>query len=157
VAFVVGAAQTRPRDAAAAGFVTLALAIVSYYAVVQVRFGYGASTTSLLIWGIAALCGGPALGAAGWYWRFGSFRARTVAVALMGSVWVAEAAYLFIVLSMPTVAAAYAVIGLGLPLLLARDMRSRILAWAAMIPTVALGGLGFVIFIRLQELLAGIR
>lgn len=153
VAFVVGALQSRPRDAALAGFVALVLALVGYYATVFVRYGYAGASTSLVFWSIGSICGGLIFGPGGWFWRNGAFRERTVAVALLGSVWVAEAAYLAVVLSMTDVALGYALLGLAIPLVLGRTLRGRLLAWAAMVPTVALGGLSFFVFIKLQEVL----
>ncbi len=152
VGFFIGAFQTRSRNAAAAGFVTLALALVGYYAMVFVRFGYTGGGTSLLIWSIGSIAGGLVFGPAGWLWRYGSLQARTIAVALLGSVWVAEGAYLAVVLSMTEIAISYALIGLAVPLVLARTLRGRLLAWATMLPTVALGGLGFVVLIALYQL-----
>jgi len=144
VAFFVGAFQVRPRNAAGAGFVALAMALVGYYAMVFVRFGYATVGSTLALWTIGALAGGLVFGPAGYYWRGGTFRARTIAVALLGAAWVAEAGYLALVLQMTEVAVGYAVIGLAVPLLLGRTGRGRIMAWAAMVPAVLLGALGFV-------------
>ena len=154
VAFFVGGLQLGPRAGAAAGFVTLALALVGYYALVYVRFGYTGGGSALLLWTIGALAGGLVFGPAGWYWRHGEFRVRTVAAALLGSAWLAEAAYLALVLSMNAVAIGYALVGLAVPMLLGRTLRGRLLAWAAMVPAVILGAIGFALFIKLVELLA---
>ncbi len=153
VAFAVGALQARPRDAVAAGFVTLALALVGYYATVFVRFGYTGGSTSLLLWTMGALAGGLVFGPAGWFWRNGTFRGKTIALALVGSAWVAEAAYLAVVLGMRDAAVGYALIGLAVPLLLGRTLRGRLLAWATMLPLTCLGGLGFVALLTLYDLL----
>ena len=58
VAFAVGAFQARARNAAAAGFVSLAMALVGYYAMVFVRFGYTTGGSTLALWTVAALAGG---------------------------------------------------------------------------------------------------
>ena len=50
----------------------------------------------------------------------------------------------------------YVLIGFAVPLLLARTWRGRLLAWAAMLPTVALGALGFAVFVTLYEQLASV-
>ncbi len=144
VAFFVGAFQARWQNAAACGFVALALALVGYYAMVFVRFGYATGGSTLALWTIAALAGGLVFGPAGFYWRGGTFRARTIAVALLGAAWVAEAGYLALVLRMTEVAFGYALIGLAVPLILGRTRRGRLAAWAAMLPAVLLGALGFI-------------
>ena len=54
---------------------------------------------------------------------------------------------------MTWVALGYLLVGLAIPLLLGRTRRERLFALAAMVPTVALGGVGFFAFTRLQELL----
>lgn len=144
VAFAVGAFQARARNAVAAGFASLALALVGYYAMVFVRFGYATVGSTLALWMVAALAGGAVFGPAGYDWRGGTFRPRTIAVALLGAAWLAEAGYLALVLRMTEVAVGYALIGLVVPLLLGRTPRGRLMAWAAMLPAVLLGGLGFV-------------
>jgi hypothetical protein len=149
VAFAVGALQPRVRTAAAAGFVSLALALVGYYGMVLLRFGYATVGRTLALWTAGALAGGLVFGPAGYYWRHGAFRERTVAVALLGAAWVAEAGYLALVLNMRDVAVGYLLIGLVIPLLLGRTLRGRVLAWAAMLPAVLLGGLGFLAVVML--------
>ena len=155
VAFAVGAIQSTPRRALVAGFLTLALALVGYYAMVFFRFGYAGGGTSLLFWSVGATAGGLVFGPSGWFWRHGAFPARTVAIALLGSAWVAEAGYLWVVLSMTGVAIGYALVGLAVPLPLGHSVRERVLAWATMLPAVALGGLGFIAFIALYNALSG--
>ena len=54
VTFLVGAVMTSRMGAVAAGIATLAFALVGYYAMIELRFGYGASTSSLLFWGLGA-------------------------------------------------------------------------------------------------------
>ena len=156
VAFLLGAQQSNPRRAVVAGFLTLAMALVGYYALVLIRFGYTGGGSSLVLWTTGAIAGGLVFGPAGWFWRWGSFRSRTIAIALLGSAWVAEGAYLALVLSMPGPALVYVLIGLAVPLLLGRTLRGRLFAWAAMLPAVALGGVGFVAFLTLYDLLAGV-
>jgi hypothetical protein len=57
---------------------------------------------------------------------------------------------------MNTVAVGYALVGLAVPMILGGTVRGRLLAWAAMVPAVILGGIGFVLFLKLNELLAGV-
>ncbi|MEX2547676.1 MAG: DUF6518 family protein [Chloroflexota bacterium] len=156
VAFVVGALQSSPRLAVVAGFLTLALALVGYYATIFIRFGYTGGGSSLIFWTMGSIAGGLVFGPAGWFWRNGTFTAGIIAVALLGSAWMAEAAYLAMVLLMAVVAIGYALIGLTVPLLLGRTLRGRLFAFAAMLPAVALGGVGFVAFIKFYELLSGV-
>jgi len=66
VAFVLGSRMPDRRWAVLAGFGALAFALLGYYGMVQLRFGYGGSTGALVLWGIGALVGGPVLGVAGW-------------------------------------------------------------------------------------------
>jgi hypothetical protein len=149
VAFAVGALHARARNAAGAGFLTLAMALVGYYAMVFVRFGYATVGSTLLLWTGGALAGGVVFGLAGYHWRHGTFTTRTVAVALLGAVWVAEAGYLAFVLQMRDVAVAYAVIGLLIPLALGQTGRGRLMAYAALLPAVLLGALGFLALLTL--------
>ena len=54
------------RWAAVAGVAVLLLAVVGYYAMIQLRYGYGVAARGLLVlWGLAALVGGPVFGVAG--------------------------------------------------------------------------------------------
>ena len=155
VAFVVGAVQSTTRNAMLAGFVTLLAALIGYYAIVFLRFGYTGGGSSLVLWSIGSVAGGLVFGPAGWFWRNGTTRARTIAVALLGSAWVAEGAYLALMLSMTGAAVGYVLIGLGVPLVLRRSLRDRLLAWAAMLPAVCLGGLGFVALLTVSDVLGG--
>lgn len=155
VAFAVGAFQSRPRNAAAAGLIALAFALVGYYALVFVRFGYTGASSSLIFWTIGAVFGGLVVGPAGWFWRYGAKWTGTTGVAVLGGAWVVEAAYLAMVLSMREISLVYALIGLAVPLILRRTWRGRLLAWAAMLPIVALGGVAFGGAIAVQNLLAG--
>jgi hypothetical protein len=82
VAFLLGSRIPDRLWAALAGIVVLVFAIVGYDAMIQLRYGYGPSTSSLLLWGIAALAGGPVFGAAGWSWRFETGWRRAAAIVL---------------------------------------------------------------------------
>ena len=70
VAFGVGSTAPRWWLAAIAGAVTLLAALVGYYGLVQLRFGYGPELRgAVLLWLIAAVVGGPVFGVAGRWWR----------------------------------------------------------------------------------------
>src|SRR4029077_5874433 len=57
VAFLLGSRMPDRRWAALAGFGALALALLGYYGMVQLRFGYGGSTGALELWGHGAVLG----------------------------------------------------------------------------------------------------
>jgi len=98
VAFLLGSRMPDRRWAALAGIAALVLALVGYYAMIELRYGYGASTSSLLLWGSAAVVGGPVFGIAGWSWRFDDGWHRAAAVGLLAACVIAEGAYLVVIL-----------------------------------------------------------
>jgi Family of unknown function (DUF6518) len=65
--FLLAVLWRRPRMAALAGLATGLLELVGYYVTASVR-GYPAGHAILLFWGLCAVVGGPAFGAAGWMW-----------------------------------------------------------------------------------------
>jgi len=156
VAFLLGSRMPDRRWAALAGIAALVLALVGYYAMVQVRFGYGASTSSLLLWGSAALVGGPVFGIAGWSWRFETAWRRAVAIGLLAACAIAEGVYLVRILPDPAAGAGFVVVGALIPLALGRSWIERGRAYVAVIPAVALGGVGYLAFLALANLLAGV-
>src|SRR4029079_14204962 len=96
VAFVVGALAAGWRVAAIAGFLTLGVALIGYYGMVWIRFGYTGGSTSLILWAIRALAGGAVFGPAGWFWRWTRGVARVAAIALLSAVFVTEGLYLLV-------------------------------------------------------------
>ena len=87
VAFLLGSTMPDDRWAAAAGVGTLLLALVGYYAMVELRYGYGAGTGALIFWGAGAAIGGPVFGVAGHWWRTSaSHRRRAAAIGLLAAV-----------------------------------------------------------------------
>ncbi len=94
VAFFVGAIASTPRLASVVGFVTLVAALVGYYGMIWIRFGYTGGGSSLILWTVGALLGGFVFGPAGWYWRWTSGNVRIAAIALLAAVFVAEGLYL---------------------------------------------------------------
>ncbi len=72
------------RWAAAAGAGALLLALVGYYGMVQLRYGYGGGTGSWIFWGSARVVGGPVFGVAGHWWRGPVHRRRAIAIGLLG-------------------------------------------------------------------------
>jgi uncharacterized protein DUF6518 len=151
VAFLVGSTMPDRRSAILAGVATLVLALVGYYATTQLRYGIGGGTSSLIFWGLGAVVGGPVFGLAGHEWRNGEHRARAIALGLLAAAFLAEAGYHLVVLSEPPVAAGFAIAGLLVPLVLGRSRQDRIGAYVAAVPALALGTLGFVVFIALYD------
>ena len=156
VAFLLGSRMPDRRWAALAGIAALVLALVGYYAMIELRYGYGASTSSLLLWGSAAVVGGPVFGIAGWSWRFDDGWRRAAAVGLLAACLIAEGAYLVVILPDPAVGAAFVVVGALVPVVLARSGSDRGRAYVAVIPALALGAVGYLVFIALANLTAGI-
>jgi hypothetical protein len=157
VAFFVGAALPTVRWAAVAGVAVLLLAVVGYYAMIQLRYGYGGGTGSWVLWGLAALVGGPVFGVAGRWWLAprSSWR-RAAAIGLVGAVFVAEGAYLVLILPEPAVGIGFALVGLVMPLLLGRSWPDRGRGYVAMVPAMALGAAGYVALTLVNGFTAGL-
>ena len=151
-AFLLGSRMPDRRSAAFAGIGALAFALIGYYAMVQLRFGYGGSKNSLVLWGIAALIGGPVFGVAGWTWRFGSGWRRAGAIGLMAAVPIAEGLYLSRILAEPAVGVGFVAVGLLVPLVFGRTMGERGRAYVAVLPALALGAIGYIAFLWLATL-----
>ena len=156
VAFLLGSRMPDRRWAALAGIAALVLALVGYYAMIELRYGYGASTSSLVLWGTAALVGGPVFGIAGWSWRFEAGWRRAAAVGLLAACAIAEGVYLIAILPDPAVGAAFVLVGALVPLVFARSAADRGRAYLTVLPALALGALGYLVFIALDTLTAGI-
>ena len=157
VAFGVGSTARRWWLAALAGAITLLAALVGYYGLVQVRYGYGVELRgTVLLWLIAAIVGGPVFGVAGRWWRGDGPWRRAIGPALLGASAMAEGVYLA---GIPTVASAgplFVVVGLSIPVLLGRRRDDRIRGLVLLLPCIALGAAGFVATIGLNGLLVGI-
>jgi hypothetical protein len=156
VAFLVGAAMPDRHSAAIAGATVLVLALVGYYTMTEIRFGIGASTGSVVRWGLGAAIGGPAFGIAGDAWRRSSTTSAAIGVGLLAAAFVAEGAYQAAVVAHQPVGVTFVVVGLGVPLALGRTRSGRLRAYAAAIPALALGALGFVMLTWLDGVAAGI-
>jgi hypothetical protein len=157
VAFVVGSMTRRAWLAAAAGALTLLAALVGYYWLVQVRFGYGLELRgTVVVWLVAAVVGGPVFGLAGSWWRGDRPWRRAVAAALLGAAAISEGGYLSRIETVAAIAPAYVVVGLALPILLGRSREDRIRGLLLLLPCVALGVAGFVATILLYGVLTGV-
>ena len=129
-AFVVGSLLDSMRRAALGGFLTLAGAVIGYYAAASWFVSAGVSATSVGIWVATAAVGGPVFGAAGETWRRGTGWPRIIAAALLGGAVVGEGLYL--AGSVPDarfVVGPMAVIGLALPGVLLHVWRDRVRGW----------------------------
>jgi hypothetical protein len=156
VAFGVGSTASRWWLAAIAGAVTLLAALVGYYGLVQLRYGYGAELRgAVLLWLIAAVVGGPVFGVVGRWWRGDGPWLRATGPALLGASAIAEGVYLA---GIPTVASAgplFVAVGLAIPVVLGRRRDDRIRGLLLLLPCVGLGAAGFVATLALYGLLTG--
>ena len=152
VAFLLGSRMPDRPWAALAGFGALAFALLGYYGMVQLRFGYGGSTGALILWGIGAMVGGPVFGVAGWTWRFEDGWRRAAAVGLLAAVAIAEGGYLIRILPEAAVGIAFILVGLCVPLVLGRSSWERARAYLAVVPALALGVIGYIVFLWLATL-----
>jgi hypothetical protein len=159
VAFLVGSRTPAPATipAAAGGIVTLLGALVGYYGLVAIRYGYGPSLSgAVLLWLVAAVVGGPVFGVAGAWWRGPDAWRRAIGPALLGAAAIAEGVYLS---GIETVAAAtpgFIVVGLALPLALGRSREDRVRGLVALVPCLGLGAAGFVATLALYAVLTGV-
>jgi hypothetical protein len=156
VAFGVGSTASRWWLAAIAGAVTLIAALVGYYGLVQLRFGYGPELRgAVLLWLIAAVVGGPVFGVVGRWWRGDGRWLRATGPALLGASAIAEGIYLA---GIPTVASAgplFVAVGLAIPVVLGRRRDDRIRGLLLLLPCVGLGAAGFLATLALYGLLTG--
>lgn len=155
VAFVLGAAMPDRRWAAAAGVAALLLSLVGYYLMIELRYGYGGSRGSLLLWGAGALVGGTAFGIAGQWWRAGRLWQRAAAIGLLAAVFVAEGVYQVRIQPDAAIGTGFVVVGLAVPLIAGRSRDERLGGYLAMVPALGLGLLGFVALFLLASLTAG--
>lgn len=139
VAFGIGTVMVSDGEAAVAGIATLLLALLGYQlAAWAAHVSLGAS--GALIWSGTAVVGGPVYGFAGRRWRADGGRARILAIALLGAVFIAEGAYTLI--SIPLLAPAgwaEVLVGLAVPFLLGPDRRERLSGLVVLAPLSLLG------------------
>jgi hypothetical protein len=69
---------------------------------------------------------------------------------------IAEGGYHAVVLNEPSVGAGFVAAGLLAPVVFGRDRRDRVGSYVAAVPAVALGALGFAVFIWLNGVVAGL-
>ncbi len=146
VAFALGSVMPSWRWAAAAGIGSMLLALAGYYGLIEIRFGYGASSGSIVFWGIGALAGGSVFGIAGRAWRDDRPWYRGVAIGLLAAVTIAEGVYLIGILTEPLVGVMFIAAGVSVPPLVGRSAADSRRGYIAMIPALALGLLGYTVF-----------
>jgi hypothetical protein len=156
VAFLVGSRMPDRAWAAAAGIATLLLAMAGYYAMTELRYGIGGGTSSLIFWGLGAIVGGPVFGIAGHTWRVGPDRPRAIAIGLVAAVAIAEGIYNAVVLSSPAVGAGFIVAGLLAPVVLGHSREARVWGYLATLPALALGAVGYVVFLGVYGVISGV-
>ncbi|ROO87297.1 hypothetical protein EDD29_4894 [Actinocorallia herbida] len=141
VAFLVGScARGRWRGAVVAGLLSQAGLVAGYYVTSELR-GYAAGTTSVLIWIAAGTIAGPVYAAAGSLLADGRRRIRATAAGVTGSVWIMEGLNFLSLASDAnsnsgpgrTAAWCYLLIGVLLPVALARSARDRAYALPALL------------------------
>lgn len=151
VAFLLGSTMPDRRWAAAAGVVALAIATATFYTVTTIRFGAGGGMNAAIIWGTGALLGGSVFGVAGHGWRHGTDLARAVGIGLVGAAAICEGVYLRLILPDPWTGTAFIVAGLLVPLILGRTLPERLRGYAAIVPALVLGAIGYVAFIGFYD------
>ena len=143
VAFAVGALMASDREAVVAGTATLLLALVGYQLAAWVAHA-SLGGSAFVIWSGTALVGGPVFGLAGRRWRVDSGWTRVVAISLLGAVFVAEGANtLWAIPDLARAGWVEVVLGIGLVILLGRDLRERATALALLVPLSLLGLLAY--------------
>jgi hypothetical protein len=157
VAFLVGSRAPGRMPAIAGGVLTLLGALVGYYALVGLRFGYWPSLRgAVVLWIIGAAVGGPVFGLMGWWWREPHPWRRAIGPALLGAAAIAEGVYLSRIETVASAAPAFVVVGLMVPVVLGRSRDDRIRGLVALVPCLALGAAGFVATLGLYALLTGV-
>ena len=146
------------RWAVAAGAGALLLALVGYYGMVQLRFGYGGGTGSWIFWGLGALVGGPVFGVAGHWWRGPVHRRRAIAIGLLGAVADRRRGVQRPRRRPPDRRARRSSSsGCWCPLVFGRSRDDRLGGYVAMVPILLLGGtLGYLAFSWLASFTSGV-
>ena len=88
--FLVGALARRWWVAALAGLLACVGQVAGYYLVADLR-GFGVGASSVAVWAVSGVVGGPVFGWAGRLWRTAAGRWRGLGPALLAGCWLAEA------------------------------------------------------------------
>jgi Family of unknown function (DUF6518) len=146
VAFALGSLMPSWRWAAVAGVGSMLVALVGYYGMVELRFGYGGGTGSIVFWGVGALAGGTVFGIAGHWWRDDRPWHRAIGIGLLAAVTIAEGVYLIGVLTEPIVGVMFIAAGVSIPPLVGRSTGDSRRGYLATVPALALGLAGYTVF-----------
>jgi hypothetical protein len=143
VAFGVSAFAPSNVWAVVAGMGTLVLEVMAYFVAVWLMLGLDIPLMGTGFWLAVAVVAGPLFGMAGRWWRVGGQKQRVIALALMGSVFLAEGLIALLWGEQYKVASRWVEIAIGLliPLGLGRTNKDRALGLAGL-PVVTLLGLG---------------
>jgi hypothetical protein len=143
VAFAVGWRTPSDTTAALTGLMSLIGALIGYFAAAALAQA-GVSVSTVTIWVVVALVGGPAFGVAG-RWRATAVGWRSaLAVAALGAVYLAEGAWtLWMIPHMALAGWAGVIIGCLITLLLAGDRATRTRACLVVIPLALVGVAGY--------------
>lgn len=141
--FLVGALARRGWVAALAGLVACAGEVAGYYLVADLR-GFAVGASSVAVWAVSGVVGGPVFGWAGRLWRTAVGRWRGLGPALLVGCWLAEAVVTYaVVLRYGDDAAVFAVVAALLVVLLGRPggQTGALLRWLP--AAAAVGAAGF--------------
>jgi hypothetical protein len=146
-AFFVGAFMSSDLRAALTGFITLLGCLLGYYVAAHFFVDASADSGIVIFWIGIALVGGPLFGVAGCWWRDSREWRRVVGAALLGAAIIAEGVFLLQVVQPEDRAAGWVeiAVGGGVPLLLGRSNRDRLLGLVALLPALFLGAVGFLV------------
>jgi len=137
--------------------ITLLGALVGYYGLVAIRYGYGPSLSgAVLLWLVAAVVGGPVFGVVGAWWRGPDAWRRAVGPALLGASAIAEGVYLSGIEPVAAATPGFSAVGLALPVVLGRSREDRVRGLVALVPCLGLGAAGFVATLALYGVLTGV-
>jgi Family of unknown function (DUF6518) len=134
------------RRPALAGTLALIGAVIGYYAAATIFLHDDLSAATLrgpLVWLAVACVAGPVFGLAGAAYLDPRPWLRALSVAAVGAVFLAEAAYLLIVLGYRSEAGIMGVAGLVAPVILGRCAADRWRGMVALVPVGVLAGLAF--------------
>ncbi|WP_158372819.1 DUF6518 family protein [Cellulosimicrobium cellulans] len=141
--FLVGALARRGWVAALAGLVACAGEVAGYYLAADLR-GFAVGTSSVAVWAVSGVVGGPVFGWAGRLWRTAAGRWRGLGPALLVGCWLAEAVVTYaVVLRYGDDAVVFAAVSAVLVVLLGRPggQTGALLRW---LPAAAVvGAAGF--------------
>jgi hypothetical protein len=134
----LGSRVTGRGASALVGMVTLLSLTAGYYAAASLQ-GVPHSIRYIVFWSACAVVGGIVFGIAGSWCRFGSARERVGAAAVLGGVLAYEGLVrAFVFHDQVPEGLTMLVLGLGVPLLVGRTRRERLVATAALVPTTVL-------------------